>query len=46
MKAKRLFGIFVLDLGLTLALLAGLQMAQAATTATNRFVKPTGSGSA
>jgi len=46
MKAKRLIGILTLSLGLVLALLAGLQMAQAATTATNRFVKPIGSGSA
>jgi parallel beta-helix repeat protein len=46
MKTKRLIGILALGLGLTLALLAGLQMAQAATTATNRFVKPIGSGSA
>jgi parallel beta-helix repeat protein len=46
MKAKRLIGILVLGLGSTLALLSGLQMAQAATTATNRFVKPTGGGSA
>ena len=46
MKAKRLIGILVLGLGLTLALLAGLQMAQATPAATDLFVKPTGGGSA
>jgi len=44
MKAKRLIGILVLGLGLTLALLAGLQTAQATPTATNFFVKPDGNG--
>ena len=44
MKAKRLIGILVLSLGLTLALLAGLHTAQAAPTAADFFVKPNGSG--
>ena len=43
---KRLIGILVLGLGLTLALLAGLQMVQATPAATNLFVKPTSSGTA
>jgi hypothetical protein len=38
MKAKRLFGILVLGLGLTLALLAGLQMAHAGPAALTRYV--------
>jgi len=46
MRTKRLFGTLALGLGLTMALLAGLHTAQAAPTATNRFVKPGGSGSA
>ena len=46
MKAKRLIGILVLGLGLVLALLAGLQMAQAAPTATNFFVQPNGTSNA
>ncbi len=45
MNVKRLFGTLVLSLGLALALLVGLQLAQAKPTATNLFVKPTGSGS-
>jgi hypothetical protein len=45
MKTKRLIGTLTLGLGLTLVLLAGLQMAQAAPTATNFFVGPTGTGS-
>jgi hypothetical protein len=45
MKTQRLFGILVLSLGLTLALLAGLRMAQAAPTASNFFVKPNRTGS-
>ena len=44
MKAKRLIGILTLNLGLTLALLAGLQMVQAAPVATNFFVGPGGTG--
>ncbi len=46
MKTKRLLGILVLSLGLTLTLLAGLKMAQATPTAANLFVKPDGTGSA
>lgn len=44
MKAKRLIGILVLSLGLTLGLLAGLQMAQATPAATHLFAKPDGTG--
>ena len=44
MKTQRLFGILVLGLGLTLALLAGLHTAQATPAATDFFVKPNGSG--
>jgi len=46
MKTKRLIGILAQSLRLTLALLTGLQMAQAMPAATNRFVKLTGGGSA
>ena len=46
MKTKRLIGILAQSLRLTLALLTGLQMAQAMPAATNRFVKLTGSDSA
>jgi hypothetical protein len=42
MKTKRLIGILVFSLGLTLGLLAGLQMAQATPAAANLFVKPDG----
>ena len=38
MKAKRLIGILILGLGLTLALLAGLQMAHAGPAASTRYV--------
>ncbi len=43
MNVKRFFGTLVLGLGLTLVLLAGLQV-QAKPAATNFFVKPAGSG--
>ncbi len=46
MNVKRLFETLVLSLGLTLVLLAGLQVVQAKPAATDFFVKPTGSGSA
>ncbi len=45
MNVKHLFGTLVLSLGLALALLVGLQLAQAKPAATNLFVKPTGVGS-
>jgi hypothetical protein len=44
MKAKHLFEALALSLGLMLALLAGLQMAQATPAAANFFVKPDGNG--
>jgi len=48
MRTKQALTILAstLGLGLTLALLAGLHTARAAPTATDRFVAPTGSGSA
>jgi hypothetical protein len=45
MKAKHLFEALTLSLGLMLALLAGLQRAQATPAAANLFVKPGGTGS-
>ncbi len=44
MNTKRFFETFVLSLGLTLVLLAGLQMVQAEPVATDFFVKSTGTG--
>jgi hypothetical protein len=44
MKAKHLFGALALSLGVMLALLAGLQRAQATPAATDSFVTPGGNG--
>lgn len=46
MRTKYLIISLTLGLGLPLALLAGLHTAQATPTTTERFVTPTGSGSA